>query len=133
MPNVVKKPTISQLILLHKQILESENQTFVPLSTYGQSLLESAVNKIDSGFGDYEHYPSFCDKAMALLIGIDHNQPFPDGNKRLALAATYLFFKLNNIIIQQVSQKTLKKFVLSIAQNNINHEQASSCCEQTLK
>ncbi|MGH3444195.1 MAG: type II toxin-antitoxin system death-on-curing family toxin [Nocardioidaceae bacterium] len=45
-------------------------------------------------FGD-DAYPAFEDKAAALLHSLVRNHALVDGNKRLAWAATRVFFLLN--------------------------------------
>ncbi len=41
------------------------------------------------------YYPSFLDKAVHLLVGINKGHCFGNGNKRLALVATSTFLTLN--------------------------------------
>lgn len=58
-------------------------------------LLASAASRpLASAFGE-EAYPSFAEKAAALLHSIARNHALVDGNKRLAWAATRTFCLLN--------------------------------------
>jgi death-on-curing protein len=48
-------------------------------------LLEAALFRPQTGY-----YPTLIDEAAALWESLSQNQPFVDGNKRMALAATYV-------------------------------------------
>lgn len=47
-----------------------------------EGLLESALERPFSGFGETEFYPSVEEKAAAILESVVKNHPFIDGNKR---------------------------------------------------
>ena len=67
----------------------------VPLRDRG--LLESAVARPrQSAFGE-DAYPTVHLKAAALLQSVAQNQPFEDGNKRVAVIATFVFLGLNGL------------------------------------
>ena len=67
----------------------------VPLRDRG--LLESAVARPQqSAFGE-DAYPNLHLKAAALLQSLAQNQPFEDGNKRVAVLATFVFLGLNGL------------------------------------
>ncbi len=69
----------------------------VPLRDRG--LLESAVARPQqSAFGE-EAYPSLHLKAAALLQSLAQNQAFLDGNKRVAVLATFVFLGLNGLVV----------------------------------
>ena len=57
-------------------------------------LASAAARPAMSVFGD-DAYPSFAEKAGALLHSLARNHPLIDGNKRLAWAATRAFCLLN--------------------------------------
>jgi death-on-curing family protein len=57
---------------------------------------KSAIAQIRQGFGEKELYPTFEEKAAALLYLIVKNHAFVDGNKRIAAACFLLFLKKNN-------------------------------------
>ncbi|HMA47625.1 MAG TPA: Fic family protein [Frankiaceae bacterium] len=60
-----------------------------------RGLLASAAWRPQStGFGE-DAYPTFADKAAALLHSLARNHSLMDGNKRLAWAATRVFCLLN--------------------------------------
>lgn len=58
-------------------------------------LIESAVARPQATvFGD-DAYPTVHQKAAALLHSLVQNHPLVDGNKRLGLAATIVFYAVN--------------------------------------
>lgn len=57
-------------------------------------LLEAALFRPQTG-----HYPTLIDEAAALWESLSQNQPFVDGNKRTAFAATYVFLVINGLDI----------------------------------
>lgn len=56
---------------------------------------ESALEAPFAGFGDFERYPAFADKAAVLCARLVRNHPLPDGNKRSALIAMIEFVERN--------------------------------------
>jgi death-on-curing protein len=61
-----------------------------------RGLLHSAVERPRAILYGEEAYPTFEEKAAALLHSIARNHALLDGNKRLAWAATRAFCLLNN-------------------------------------
>ena len=57
-------------------------------------LASAAARPSMTAFGD-DAYPSFRDKAAALMHSLARNHPLVDGNERLACAATRAFALLN--------------------------------------
>jgi len=57
-------------------------------------LLEAALFRPQTGY-----YTSLVDEAAALWESLSQNQPFIDGNKRAAFAATFVFLRINGLEI----------------------------------
>lgn len=57
-------------------------------------LASAAARPMTTVFGD-DAYPTFADKAAALMHSLARNHPLVDGNKRLAWSATRAFCLLN--------------------------------------
>ena len=76
--------------------VEGFNASFVgPGQLRDFSLLEAAILRPQAtAFGE-DAYRSTHEKAAALLHSLARNHPFVDGNKRTALAATAVFYRLN--------------------------------------
>ena len=60
-----------------------------------RGLLASAAARPQSTVFGADAYPTFADKAAALMHSIARNHALVDGNKRLAWAATRVFCLLN--------------------------------------
>ena len=63
-------------------------------------LLSSAAARPQSGFGDFEAYPTLPDKAAALIHSLLGNHALVDGNKRLGWVAMVVFCDLNGLWIE---------------------------------
>ena len=67
----------------------------VPIVVRDDGLLDSALHRPMSGYGDHEAYPDLPTKAAALLDSVANNHALVDGNKRLAWMATDVFLRIN--------------------------------------
>lgn len=77
-------------------LLDIAEGTLPTVAVRDIGLLASAASRpLASAFGE-EAYPSFAEKAAALLHSIARNHALVDGNKRLAWAATRAFCLLND-------------------------------------
>ncbi len=129
-----KKPTLAQLKLFHYRILQNQGQDYLELPKSKEAMLESIIDSLDQNVFGQELYPTLCDKAIYLLMGIDKSQAFPDGNKRVALSAFEYFLGLNRASINaSISQRTKEKFSLAIAKNEIEKEEAVDCCINAIR
>lgn len=62
-------------------------------------LLDSAAHRPQTSvFGD-DAYPTLDEKAAVLLESILRNHPLIDGDKRLGWIAAYVFYGLNNVVL----------------------------------
>lgn len=59
-----------------------------------EGLLQSALHRC-SQRAHYEPDASLTDLAAALAFGLARNHPFNDGNKRIALVASFVFLEIN--------------------------------------
>ena len=71
-------------------------------------LLEAALFRPQTGY-----YPTLIDEAAALWESLSQNQPFVDGNKRVAFAATYVFLAINGLEITATDDEA-QDFVLGL-------------------
>ena len=71
-------------------------------------LLEAALFRPQTGY-----YPTLIDEAAALWESLSQNHPIFDGNKRTALAATYVFLAINGLEITVTDDQT-QDFVLGL-------------------
>lgn len=71
-------------------------------------LVESAVALPQASMFGVELYPHLFQKAAALLRSIAQNQPFLDGNKRIAWIATRAFLAANGFGVRANAEEGLK-------------------------
>jgi death on curing protein len=62
-------------------------------------LLESALARPQTTVFGEDAYPSFAEKAAAVLHSMVANHPFVDGNKRMAFAVVAAFAALNGYTV----------------------------------
>ena len=80
--------SIVEVLELHRRTIEKHGGK---AGVRDMGLLESALLRCQSGY-----YSSLSEQAASLLQSLSMNHCFVDGNKRVALLATVVFFKINN-------------------------------------
>lgn len=75
---------------------------------------KSSISQIEKGLGTEDFYPTFEEKAAALLYLITKNHAFVDGNKRIAAACFLLFLKKNNRLTNLSGNPTISNDTLAI-------------------
>jgi death-on-curing protein len=85
------------------------------------SLLESALDRPKNLHAYSENGVSIVQLAASYAFGLSSNHPFIDGNKRVALVASYTFCRLNGfeVIASEADSVT---FFLKLATNQISEE-----------
>jgi death on curing protein len=63
-------------------------------------LLESAVATAEASYGGEYLHGTLPEMATAYLYHLTQNHAFLDGNKRVALAATFMFLYLNDLVLE---------------------------------
>ncbi len=87
-----------------------------------KGLLESAAAQPQqSAFGE-DIFPDIPSNAAAYAYYLSENQPFIDGNKRIAAAAAVTFLRLNDYDTE-VSQKGLYEIIMALANKRISREE----------
>jgi death on curing protein len=82
---------------------------------------ESAINRPFQTFDSVDLYPTFEEKAAAILESIVKNHPFLDGNKRTAYVLMR-FLLLQNFKDINATQQEKYDFVISVATSEIDFE-----------
>ncbi len=86
------------------------------------NLLEAAVERPrQSAFGD-DAYPTLASKAAALLESLARNHPFVDGNKRIAVLASFVFLELNGHAVE-TSNDDVVSTVLDLITRDIDFDE----------
>jgi death-on-curing protein len=70
------------------------------LGVRDQGLLESALAMAAAAFAGELLHPSLPEQAAAYLFHLVKNHPFVDGNKRVGLACSLAFLRLNGIRVR---------------------------------
>lgn len=65
-------------------------------------LIEAALARPQSGY-----YRDLIEEAAALWESLTMNHGFIDGNKRVGFAATYVFLRINGLVIKASTRTTL--------------------------
>lgn len=84
-------------------------------------LLESAIYRPRTIFGNEEKYKTIFEKVAILAYSIMKNHPFVDGNKRTSMVAAIIFLELNGYKIS-CTQEELVKLAVDIASDKISIE-----------
>jgi death-on-curing protein len=85
------------------------------------SKLESALETPKQQFSGEELYPDLCEKAACYFYFIIKNHPFLNGNKRMAIVATFVFLKINGQTLL-VPWNGIYSFALETASPSGNHK-----------
>ena len=84
-----------------------------------QAQLESAVGQVRQTWGGEFLYPTLYLMAGALLRSLAENQPFTDGNKRVAWAAAMVFLEVNGVTVTSTTQDAVG-LMLKVARKEID-------------
>ena len=94
-------------------LVESLHRTTDIVRDWG--LLESAVHRPQSIVFGQEVYPDVHTKAAALLESLTRNHPLIDGNKRLGIRASALFYGYNGHALRIPDAAEGDRFVRAVA------------------
>ncbi|MHB8465175.1 MAG: type II toxin-antitoxin system death-on-curing family toxin [Acidimicrobiales bacterium] len=82
------------------------------------ALADSALHAPEAGFGGVEFYPELITKAAVLAWHLCQNHPFPDGNKRTAWMAMYVFLLLNDVVLS-VGDAEAEEMMVAVASGDV--------------
>jgi death-on-curing protein len=85
-------------------------------------LLQAAIERPFSGFGDQEFYPSPEEKAAAIGQSIIQNHPFMDGNKRTGYVLMRLMLMTSGKDLLATEDEKYD-FVIRIASGKMNYQE----------
>ncbi len=86
-----------------------------------QGLLESALAQPEQDVFGEELFPTISSKAAAYAFYLSENQPFIDGNKRIATVTAITFLRLNGYDLT-ASQEDVYKIIMQLANKKISRE-----------
>lgn len=108
--------TLQDVLIIHEKLIEEFGGS---TGVRDINLLESALARPFSGFGDVEFYPTPAQKAAALVESVVVNHPFIDGNKRTGYVLMRLMLMLYGKDIN-ATQTEKYDFVIKIASGIIS-------------
>lgn len=118
----------NQVLLIHESLVndfKSSSDPIEPSGVKNPHLLESAITRPKTSFGDVQKYGSIELASAALLHSLVHNHPFHNGNKRTALVSLLVSLD-NNGLVLYCNQDELYKFVLKVARHGLVPNYASN-------
>jgi death on curing protein len=126
---VTKFLTIEQVLIIHEDQVARYGGTS---GLRDLTLLESALFRPQTTFGNEELYPTLFDKSAALMHSLVLNHPFLDANKRTAITSSIVFFEINGYRLY-VSQDELVETTVQVATKQIDMEQLSAWFKKNTK
>lgn len=96
--------SISEVLELHKMTIQKHGGK---AGVRDMGLLESAILRCQSGY-----YETLVEQGASLLHSLCMNHCIVDGNKRVALLAAVVFFKMNGYNLK-VSNKEMVSFIVN--------------------
>lgn len=123
-PSLVGNLSVDDVAFIHDRLCADFAETSDPIYPSGvrsHDLLESAVNRQHSGFGDLLKYHDPVLNAATLLYGICNDHPFYNGNKRTALVSALAHFDRNQLVLGATKQNELFRLMIAVADHSIVH------------
>lgn len=97
-----------------------------------RGLLASAAGRPQSSVFGEDAYPTFAEKAAALMHSLARNHALVDGNKRLAWAATRVFWLLNGHDLA-FAVDDAEALVLAVARGELEVADIAASIDQHLR
>lgn len=93
--------------------------TKLGLRVRDEGLLFSALARPATGMFGADAYPTFEEKAAALISSVAQNHALFDGNKRMSLYLTFIFIELNGYEMTFTNEEAFD-LVLDVAQSRLD-------------
>ena len=110
--------TVEDLLSIAEEILGAPAVTDI-------GLLDSAAHRPQASVFGQDAYPTIHEKAAALLDAVVRHHALVDGNKRLAWAATVVFYDLNGLDLKPPSVDEAVELVVAVAAGHMELEKIS--------
>jgi death on curing protein len=115
--------SVEDVLFIHERLCADFARSDDPIFPPGvrtESLLESAVNRQHSGYGELMKYHDPVLNCATLLYGICNDHPFHNGNKRTALVAALAHLDRNHLLLSPATrQADLFQLMLAVAGHSI--------------
>ena len=104
--------TLDEALAIHAHQITRYGEA---LGVRDRGLLESALAMPPASFAGEELHPSLPEQAAAYLFHLMKNHPFVDGNKRVGLACSLAFLRLNGVRVR-ATDDDLVDLVIGVAE-----------------
>lgn len=121
----------SDVLALHRQLMERLGWAAAPLRAGGEGLLESAI--LRPRFAAHYEGADLVRQAAVLAVGISQAQAFLDGNKRTAFHAAATFLLLNELDVTRVDALEMARRLDAVAERADSLEAATTRFEAWLR
>ena len=118
-------PSIDEVIVLHGALIDEFGGAHC---IRDEGALASAIMRPQMGY-----YDDLIQEAAALLESLAMNDPFVDGNKRTAFAATEVFLGLNGYFIDCDNLEAYSFFTHLFETNSFRFAELNSWLEEHVK
>ncbi len=118
--------TKSQIMAMHETLI---NEFGGIQGLRDQGLLESALAQPRMSAFSEDLYPNAYIKAAVYAFSLSENQPFLDGNKRIAVSAMAVFLMTNSYELT-CSQLELYESIMDMANKKITKEKLATWLEK---
>ena len=120
--NCLTKKCIIHLheLLSNNVHLLDEMDPVYPPGIKDHSMLESAIGRQTTGFGNYLKYPDYSANAATLMYGVIKNHSFHNGNKRAGLLCLIKHLYANGYVLNpNLKASELYELMIAIADSKI--------------
>lgn len=129
---MTQKLTVQMAILLNKRLIDEHSPDEL-VGIKEHSLLESSINRpYQSAFGE-DAYPTIHEKAAALLESLAQNHCFHNANKRTALLATSIFYRLNGYQLRFDDPQFEEDFIVDVVLHKYSLQEITIILKQNTK
>lgn len=111
-------PSKDNIVDIHfelARIFEDQDDPISPVGIKSHPMLESAVNRPNTGIGEHFKYTTLEQKVAALFHSLTKNHPFHNGNKRTALVSLLTTLHRNDKrLTNEVTDDDVYDFVVAV-------------------
>ena len=118
-------PEIGEAIAIHDALIQEFGGS---MGMRDEGALASALMR-----PQLEYYESLIEKAAALVESLANNHPFVDGNKRMAVAITDTFLRLNSYFIDYESGEAYEFLMRLVEMNSFLLAQLCAWLEEKVR
>lgn len=116
---------VLQIYAILVRDFEHTDDPIAPVGVRDNNLLESAVSRQHTGFGEKRKYVTSVLNAASLCYGICCDHVFLNGNKRAALVAMLVHLDRNELCLPGTSQDQLYDLMVSVADHKLGNRRAA--------